>query len=338
MKLYCGMDLHGRNVLCSLTDENDTVIAERKVATKLDEVLRFLAPYKVDIKGIAVESTYNWYWLVDGLMDQKYRVHLANPNAVKVYDGLKHGDDKGDARHLAHLLRLGLLPTGFIYPKEQRGIRDLIRRRMKLVQERTSFILSLQSLFERVNGGKIAAEKFKHMKSEVLSELIEDPYHRIGAMEYLDIVRRLNQAIYRLETKVLSECSETWQFKLLCTIPGVGRVLGMMIALESGPMSRYEKVGNYASYARTVNATRYSDGKKKGENNRKCGNKYLAWALVQAAHQIIRHCPEARSFYDRKKARKNGAVATKALACKLARCIYYMLNNDEEFDVKKIFG
>lgn len=338
MALQCGMDLHGKNVLCSLTDEKDKVVAERRVATKLDEVLLFLGPYKSDIKGIVVESTYNWYWLVDGLLDAGYCVHLANPNAVKTYDGLKHGNDKGDARHLAHLFRLGLLPTGFIYPKEQRGMRDLLRRRMLLVQERTRFILSLQSLCERVNGGKHAAEKFKRMKPEKLEELIEDPYHQAGALEYLDVVRRLNQGIYRLETKVLGECKDTRTYELLNTIPGVGRVLGMMIAFETGPMKRYAKPGNYASYARTVNANRYSDGKKKGENNRKCGNKYLAWALVQAAHKLIQYCPEARSFYDRKKAKKNGAVATKALACKLARCIYHMLTNDEEFDVKKIFG
>lgn len=338
MTLNCGMDLHGKNVLCSLIDEDDKVVAERKTTTTLSDVLRFLEPYQSHIKGIAVESTYNWYWLVDGLLDAGYRVHLANPNAVKTYDGLKYGDDKGDARHLAHLLRLGLLPTGFIYPREQRGLRDLLRRRMLLVQERTRFILSLQSLCERVNGGKYRAEMFKRMKSERLEELIADPYHRAGALEYLDVVRRLNQSIYRLEKKVLGECGDSRAYELLNSIPGIGRVLGMMIAFETGPTTRYAKPGNYASYARTVSAIRYSDGKKKGENNRKCGNKYLAWALVQAAHKLIRYCPEARSFYDRKKAKKNGAVATKALACKLARCIYHMLENNEEFDVKKIFG
>ncbi len=338
MVLQCGMDLHGRNVLCSLTDENDQVVAEERLPTKLRDVLHFLEPHRKRISTIAIESTYNWYWLVDGLQEAKYQVLLANPNAVKTYDGLKNGNDKGDARHLAHLSRLGVLPTGYIYPKEQRGIRDLLRRRMFLVQERTSFVLSLQSLCERVNGGKIIASDLKHMKPELLSEMIEDSFHRAGAVEYLEIVRRLNQGIYRLETKVFSECSDTRQFELLTTIPGVGRILAMMIALESGPMSRFASAGNYASYARTVNADRYSDGKKKGENNRKCGNKYLAWALVQAAHKMIQYCPEARSFYDRKKAKKNGAVATKALACKLARCIYHMLTTEEAFDVKKIFG
>jgi transposase len=332
------MDLHGRNVLCSLTDENDKVVAEKRLKTELTEVLQFLEPHRDSIAQIVIESTYNWYWLVDGLQEANYGVSLANPNAVKTYDGLKHGNDKGDARHLAHLCRLGVLPTGYIYPKELRGVRDLLRRRMLLVQDRTRFMLSLQSLYERVNGGKIGAERFKHMKPEQLAEMIDDPFHCAGAVEYQEIVRRLNQGIYRLETTVFNECKDTRQFELLNTIPGVGRILAMMIVLESGPIDRFEKVGNYASYARTVNANRYSDGKKKGENNRKCGNKYLAWSLVQAAHHIIRHCPEARSFYDRKKAKKNGAVATKALSCKLARCIYHMLKNNEEFDVKKIFG
>ena len=189
--LYAGADLHGNNVFLSVIDGGGKEVYRRRVKANLEAVNEALDPYWPRIEALGVESTYNWYWLVDGLREEKYPVSLANPNAVKTYDGLKHGNDKGDARHLAHLSRLGVLPTGYIYPKEQRGLRDLLRRRMYLVQERTGLILSLQSLCERLNGGKIAAEKFKHMKPEALVEKIDDPYHRLGAVEYLEMVRRI---------------------------------------------------------------------------------------------------------------------------------------------------
>ena len=90
-------------------------------------ILATLAPYKNDIVGIVVESTYNWYWLVDLLMVAGYTLHLANPTAIQKYSGLKYSDDQHDAFWLAEMLRLGILPVGYIYPKEDRPIRDLLQ-------------------------------------------------------------------------------------------------------------------------------------------------------------------------------------------------------------------
>ncbi|MBE5316547.1 MAG: transposase [Xanthomonadales bacterium] len=110
------------------------------------------APFLKTLKALAVESAYNWYWLVDGLMDAGVDVRLVNTAAVPQYAGLKHDNDHTDARHLAHLLRLNLLPEGYIYPREQRGVRDLLRRRFLLVRQSARLTNSLQCAWSRRSG------------------------------------------------------------------------------------------------------------------------------------------------------------------------------------------
>jgi len=127
MKLYGGIDLHANNSYVVLLDEQDGVVYQKRLPNDLKVILREISCYQSEIEGLAVESTYNWYWLVDGLMEAGYHLHLVNTSAVKQYEGLKYTDDEYDARWLAHLLRLGILPEGYIYPKEGRGLRDLLR-------------------------------------------------------------------------------------------------------------------------------------------------------------------------------------------------------------------
>lgn len=124
MPLYGGIDLHGNNCVIVLIDEQDQVLHQKRLPNDLTTILEQLAPHQSEIEGLVVESTYNWYWLVDGLMDADYRLHLANPAAIQQYSGLKYTNDHSDARWLAHMLRLGVLPEGYIYPKAQRPIRD----------------------------------------------------------------------------------------------------------------------------------------------------------------------------------------------------------------------
>jgi transposase len=143
MSLYGGIDLHANNSVVVLLHEQDQVIYQQRLAHHLPTILGQLAPYHADLKGVVVEATYNWYWLVDGLMEADYRVHLANPAAMQQYSSLKYTDDRSDARWLAHLLRLGVLPEGYIYPKAERAVRDLLRKRAHLVCQHTAQILSV---------------------------------------------------------------------------------------------------------------------------------------------------------------------------------------------------
>src|SRR5436853_817791 len=161
MKLYGAIDLYSNNNVTVLIDEQDQVVYQKRLPNDLPLIARQLSGYRDALQGIVVESTYNWYWLVDGLMDQGHRVHLANTAAIQQYEGLKYTDDHSDARWLAHILRLGVLPQGYIYPKEERAVRDLLRKRSQLVHHRTAHLLSIQNLVTRNNGSSISANRIK---------------------------------------------------------------------------------------------------------------------------------------------------------------------------------
>ena len=145
MRLYCGIDLHSTNHLVTVIDEEDRRLYEKRLPNRLEATLQALAPYREQLVGIAVESTFNWYWLVDGLMEAGYEVRLVNTAAVKQYEGLKYADDRHDAYGLAHLMRLGVLPTGYIYPRPARALRDLMRRRLGLVRVASRQLIGVQS-------------------------------------------------------------------------------------------------------------------------------------------------------------------------------------------------
>ena len=174
MDHYVGIDLHSTNNYIAIIDNDNKRVFKKKIKNDLRLVVEALTPYQEQIRGIVVESTYNWYWLVDGLIEEGYRMHLANPSAIKQYAGLKHSDDVTDAFHLANLLRLGILPTGYIYPKEERPIRDLLRKRMQLVQQRTLQIQSFQNLVSRNLGKSMNGNAVKKLSEDDVEHLFQD--------------------------------------------------------------------------------------------------------------------------------------------------------------------
>jgi transposase len=335
---YSGIDLHSNNSVIVVSDETDRVLCQRRVPNDLAVVLRTLEPYRQGIVGVVVESTYNWYWLVDGLQAAGYTVHLANTAAMKRYEGLKYSDDETDAAYLAQLLRLGILPTGYICPIEQRGLRDLARKRLQLSRSRTQHILAVESNVARQTGGRIASRAVKELTEETVKQLGLIENVRFALAANVAVIQTLNAQIKKLEGYLRTQVHPQAEFKLLTTAPGIGEILATTIMLETVSVERFAGVGNYASYARCVNSKRVSNGKKKGEGNVKNGNQYLAWAFVEAAHFARRYCPDAKRFYERKKSRTNTIVASKALAHKLARACYHMMKENQPFDVKRCFA
>jgi transposase len=339
MKLYAAIDLHSNNNVLEILNEQDQIVYERRHRNELTSVLMALSPYRESIEAVAVESTFNWYWLVDGLMDAGYAVKLVNTTAVKQYEGLKYSGDEEDARHLAHLLRLGVLPTGYIYPKADRAMRDLLRKRGQLVRTRTAQLLSIQNQASRNTGKSIKAGEIRKLDQEGLNRLsVGDPTRELAIRSNLAVLGCLDEQIKLLEQRLLSAAKLDAAFEILLTVCGIGKILGMTIMYETGDIGRFAEVGNFASYARCVDSGRWSNGKKKGEGNRKNGNRFLSWAFVEAAHHAIRHSDRIRRFYDRKKAKKNAAVAVKAVAHKLARACFHMLKNQQPFDEARAFA
>jgi transposase len=267
-----------------------------------------------------------------------YRVHLANPAAIRQYEGLKYSGDFTDAAHLAQLLRLGLLPEGYIYPAEERPVRHLSRKRIQLVQCRTAQILAIENLFSRHTGGQMQAERVKHLDVTQVNGSGFAPDVTLAMQANLAVMQTLQEEIGFIEKRPMERVKLHPDYALLNSVPGIGPVLATTIMLETGTISRFTKVGNFSSYCRCVDSRRESNSRKKGEGNTKNGNKYLAWAFVEAANFAIRSCPEARRFYERKKPARNGIVAIKALAHKLARACYHMLRDHKPFEITRCFG
>jgi transposase len=338
MKLYGGIDLHSNNSVLALVDGEDHLIYRHRLPNDAAVVLEALAPFRDEVVGLVVESTYNWYWLVDALMDAGYRVHLANTAAIVQYSGLKYSDDDSDAAWLAKLLRLGLLPEGYIYPKTQRAVRDLLRRRSRLVQQHTANVLAVQNLLARNRGRSLSANQIKRLTPESVSELLPDANLALAVQSTLLAMRGQEAAIELLERAACAQVKGMPEYRHLVTTSGIGQVLGLTIVLETGPVQRFAQVGNYVSYSRLVGSERLSNGKRKGRGNTKSGNKYLAWAYLEAANFAVRYHPTIKRYYQRKKARTNGVVAIKTVAHKLARACYTMLREGTDFDAERAFA
>ena len=171
MRVYAGIDLHSSNNYVGIINDQDQRVYQKRLPNQIEHILEALEPFKESMEGVVVESTYNWYWLVDGLQDRGYEVHLANPSAIKQYEGLKHTDDKWDSFWLAHMKRLNILKEGYIYPKEQRPVRDILRRRLLFVRHRTSHILSLQSAITRNLSYKMSSRDIKRLDQSDADQL-----------------------------------------------------------------------------------------------------------------------------------------------------------------------
>jgi len=338
MKLYGAIDLHSTNSVLVLIDEQDRVVYQKRLPNDLGLIVMELSTYRAEIEGIVVESTYNWYWLVDGLMEQGYQVHLANPAAIQQYEGLKYTDDHSDARWLAHLLRLGLVREGYIYPRADRPVRDLLRKRSQLVRQRTTNLLSIQNLLTRNTGRSLGANRVKQLDVQQIDELLPDGDLALAVKANLLVMNSATEQIEVLERTILKRVKLRPQFKYLKSVSGIGEILALTIMLETGDIKRFPTVGNYASYCRCVSSRKISNDKKKGKGNTKNGNKYLAWAYVEAAHFAVRHCAKIRSYEQKKKAKSKAIIAIKAVAHKLCRACYYIMRDRVAFDVSKAFG
>jgi transposase len=338
MGKFSGIDLHSNNSVVVVSDDADRVLYQRRLPNDPAQIRAALAPHREDLVGVVIEATYNWYWLVDQLINDGYRVHLANPAAIRQYEGLKYSGDFTDAAHLAQLLRLGLLPEGYIYPAEERPVRDLSRKRIQLVQCRTAQILAIENLFSRHTGGQMQAERVKHLDITQVNGFGFAPDVTLAMQANLAVMQTLQEEIGIIEKRLMERVKLHPDYALLNSVPGIGPVLATTIMLETGTISRFTKVGNFSSYCRCVDSRRESNSRKKGEGNTKNGNRYLAWAFVEAANFAIRTCPEARRFYERKKRTRNGIVGIKALAHKLARACYHMLQEHKPFEVTRCFG
>jgi len=242
MKLYCAADLHSNNHFLTIIDERDKRVLEKRLPNDLAVTLQTLEPYRADISGVAVESTFNWYWLVDGLMEAGYPVMLVNTAKARQYEGLKHTDDRYDAFWLAQQMRLGILPTGYIYPKEQRALRDLLRERRRLVRQRTTHVLSTQSTVWRHTAVRLPSKVILGVSKKPWPQL-SDANVELGVRAHRATIKVLTTQLEGIERAVLKSLAPRPEYQMLLTVPGIGPVIAWTIVLEAGDLRRFVNVG-----------------------------------------------------------------------------------------------
>jgi transposase len=337
-ELYCGVDLHSNNGVYHVMDSLGKQVWHRRLPNDPERVLLALCPFHGKLVSVVIESTYNWYWLADCLEDHGYSVELANPAQIQQYSGKKLANDDSDARFIAELRRLDILPTGWICPRELRALRDLLRRRILAVGCRTKLINSIGSLLARQTGSHGKYTMLDTLTTEELTAVVKHEAQVVVVRNQLKLIAAHDAAIGELETYALQQCRLRPEYRVLTTVPGIGKILGMTIMLETGDINRFPGPGNFSSYARAVKAGRESNGKQKGRNNARNGNRYLSWAFIEAVQHARRCCVPARKWYQRKAAKTNPVIGRKALASKFTKAVWYMLTQNCAFQPQRMFG
>jgi len=336
---YCGIDLHTRTSHLCVIDEKGERVQEGNLPNDLFHILEFLSPFGEDVT-IGIESTINWYWLVDGLQDAGYDVKLGHTLGLFMITGAKVKTDRRDAFKLAKYLRLDEFPQAYIYPREKRPLRDLLRRRAGLVQNRASCYGGLRIQLMRYNLNTFTLNQLKYLKPEDLSQLPIpeelDTYCRM-LLERIDL---LSGQIDRLETHLKKQTVEDPNFNLLLGMPGVGYTLGMTIYYEVGDISRFASAKHFASYSRLVPGVSQSADRSKRGRGSKQGNHYLKWAFTQAASIAVRYYPKCRKFRDKHAGRRNSKaknmIANCILGHKLCTAAFHILKDGVRFDIEKL--
>lgn len=303
------------------------MLCERRLGNSLEEVDAFFRPYRFELNALVLESTYNGYWLMDGLTELGYEVKLANPSRMQPYLGLKHRDDSSDALWLNQMHRLGVLPEGYIYPKSERGMRDLLRKRLFLVRLRTNLINSMKHQYQSWKAENVSADTIKKLSVEEVEASFEDSFVRHGVEALRQSTRALSSQISGIETSLKQVLREDPLVNRLQILPGIGKLLAWTIRLEIGELARFKEDWRpYLSYCGLVDSRQESNEKIKGHGNGKNRNKYLRWAYGEAAIAALRY-PRIRGYHDRL-VRKKGKIKAKAiLASKIARVSFMMMRD-----------
>ena len=337
---HCGIDLGSRQSQVAVLDEHQNVLLNAKLPNKLDEIRRILKPYEGRIQAV-VESTYNWYWLVDGLQAAAIPVTLAHTAGLAAISSAKVKTDRRDAVTLARLLRAGMVPPAYIYPPEHRPIRDLLRHRWDLVAMRATEYRRLRLLLNQNGICEIALGDLKTLDEEEVNELVNHPLIRMKAMLEVERAAMFGQQIALVERQLEDLAEDRPEYSLLNTIPGIGRILGMTILYEVGDISRFEDHRKFSSYCRVVPGCADSSTMRRKGRNDKSGNPYLKWAFTQAAVKAVNSYPRFKTFFERQAKTHNGRakklIAYSITAHLIARATYHVLNAKEPYNEEILF-
>lgn len=337
-RFYCGVDLHTKRMYLCILDHDGNKRLHRNMRAKPREFLNAIQDFRDDLV-VGAECMFTWYWLADLCRDEKIKFLLGHALYMKAVHGGKKKNDKIDSEKIAKLIRGGTFPMSYVYPREMRATRDLVRRRMFLVRRRSELLAHVQLINQQCNH-----EPFEKMlryagNRDILDRFPVDSI-RLNVEADLQMVGHYDRLLQQLELNLLRQAKlhEPRACSLLRTIPGIGKILSLVLLYEIHTIDRFPSVGDFLSYARLVTPKQTSDGKVTGHSGAKIGNVHLKWAFSEAVLWMLRHSDEAKAFLKRKEKKYGKSRAMTLLARKIARAVYYMLKRKERFDALRFFA
>jgi len=337
---YCGVDLHAKSLHVCIVDQVGTIHVHRNLPARPEVFLNTLAPYRQPGIAVAAECMFAWYWLADLCAQEQIPFVLGHALYMKAIHGGKTKTDKIDSQKIALLLKGGMLPQAYVYPPAMRATRDLLRRRTRLVRTRAEALAHIQNTLSQYNLPPIGKKLGFAANRVGVAERFEEPSVRRSVEADLSVIGHLDDETREVELYLVrhAKVDDPQTYARLQTIPGVGKILALIMLYEIHDIARFGEVGNFVSYARLVRCSHESAGKKSPGKGRKIGNAHLKWAFSEAAVLMLREIPQAARFVARKEKQHGKAKAISILAARLGRSVYFMLRRKEAFDEKRMFG
>jgi transposase len=335
---YCGIDLHARTMYLCILDQAGHIVLHKNVKTQPASLLHAVQPYR---EGLVVgcECMFAWYWLADLCAEEGIEFVLGHALYMGAIHGGKSKNDRIDSEKIARLIRGGTFPLSYVYPAQMRSTRDLMRRRMYLMRRRSELLAHIHMTYQQYNLDCPARRLRYAGNREGLTDPFDDGSVKKMMAVDVAVIDQLDELIKDLELFIVrhAKVHDGQSFYLLRSVPGIGKVLALILMYEIHTIRRFGSVGDFVSYCRLVKCSHSSAGKISGSGGRKIGNAFLRWAFGEAACLLIRQLPQAKRWIDRKEKKYGKGKALSLLAAKLGRAVYWMLRREEVFDVTKFF-
>lgn len=333
---YCGIDLHTKSMYVCILNQEGEILVHKNLKTNPDSLLKVLAPFKPDMV-LCVECIFTWYWIADFCNQQNIPFVLGHALYMKAIHGAKTKNDRIDSHKIAALLKAQMIPMAYVYPAEMRPTRDLLRRRMFFKHKRSELLGHIQNTrmqylipaFQK----KIA---YKANRDGIVEQFPNHPVQK-SIQANLDLIERYDRIIEDLELYIAENAREHRpnDYYLIRSVPGIGRILALVILYEIQDISRFNTVQDFASYARLIRPRKESAGKTLSGSNRKIGNAYLKWAFSEAATLLIRESDQVKVYHEKLKNKNGKGKAMAILSHRIGRSVYFMLKKKQAFDMKR---
>ena len=335
-QFYCGIDLHARTMYVCILNQEGEIMLHRNMKASPETFLKAIAPYREEMV-VAVECIFTWYWLADLCAQEGIPFVLGHALYMKAIHGGKAKNDKIDAHKIAVLLRGGMLPQAYVYPADMRATRDLLRRRMYLTRKRAELLAHIQNTNSQYNLPEIGKKLAYKANRDGVAERFPDPAVQKSMEVDLALLGYYDPLLSDLELHIVKAAKQhdPNTLYLLQTVPGIGKILSLVLLYEIHDIQRFPSVQDFVSYCRLVKCAKESAGKRYGTAGAKIGNAYLKWAFSEAAVLFLRDNPAGQKYLTRLEKKHGQGKALTLLAQKLGRAVYYMLKRQKAFDMHK---